>query len=457
MSGSDPLDLDERLRLAQRGELDPVSLDRQIGRAARHYELWRQALPDEPDSEDDPLQPFRGVSRRTTFNDVQGLGETDPLRGYLSRWLLCLAERRVNAPLTRALVLRRRVQQWPLRDVSLPEATLEQTLQQALRNPVRSQPWLQQLLQHGPALLDAVALSWERRSELARRWGFASWEQASGPGVDARAVAEQWLQRTQDIIDELDMPTLPRWLEVSLANGATAEWPAHLNARSLIGLFAGTPMLTVLTWDSSALPQRLAPASFVRGLWQLGEHWARASAPADQFFVVAREPFELHEQRHGALFAQLASAAPFLRHQLGCSGDKLLQSRRALQLSLLLHSRALAFRVLQAGAALEGRAALRETFADEARRCLGVPLRPEACGVLFAPRLGDEQRFIATLLAAEHETQLVEVHDEDWFRNPRAVEQVQAEVALPPRAQIEQELCERAATQLHQRILGALG
>jgi hypothetical protein len=457
MNGSDPLDLDERLRLARRGELDPVSLDREIGRAARHYEQWLRALPDDPDSEDDPLQPYRAVSRRTTFADVQGLGETDPLRSYLSRWLLCLAERRVNGPLMRALLLRCRVQKWPLHNVPLPEATLQQVLQQALRDPARCEPWLQQLSQHGPPLLDAVTPLWERRSELARRWGFASWEQASGCGVAASALAQQWLQRTQDIVHELQPQPLPRWLEVSLGCAATAEWPAHLNARSLIGLFAGTPMLTVLTWDSSALPQRLAPASFLRGLLQLGEHWARASAPADQFFVVAREPFALHEHRYGALFAQLATGVPLLRHQLGCSGDKLLQSRRALQLSLLLHSRALAFRVLQGSAALHGRSALRETFADEARRCLGVALRPEACGALFAPRLGDAQRFIATLLAAEHEAQLVEAHDEDWFRNPRAVEQLQAEVSLPPLAHVEQELCDRAAARLQQRLLAALG
>jgi hypothetical protein len=46
--------------------------------------------------------------------------------------------------------------------------------------------------------------------------------------------------------------------------------------------------------------------------------------------------------------------------------------------------------------------------------------------------LGDAQRLAGVFLAATRAAQLAEEHDEDWFRNPRAIEQLRAEARVPP-------------------------
>jgi hypothetical protein len=204
------------------------------------------------------------------------------------------------------------------------------------------------------------------------------------------------------------------------------------------------------------LPERVGPASFLRGLAGLGEQWAQALAPADQFFVVAHEPFRLHVHTHAALFGLLPCDTSFLKRQLAASPGQIESARRALHISVLIETRVRAFKVLLGRAALQGRAAFEETFVGEAERCLGVGLPPSMAGALFTPGVEDAQRLIGLLLACDRTDGLVRAHDEDWFRNPRAVDQLQSEAALPPLATAELQSVGRGSQLLADRLTAGL-
>jgi hypothetical protein len=124
----------------------------------------------------------------------------------------------------------------------------------------------------------------------------------------------------------------------------------------------------------------------------------------------------------------------FLQRQLGLGKARAQTHARALLRSAFLFTRQLALRVLQAEAALAGPSALREAFLEHATQAFGFEVPPSAAGLLFRPRLGDAQRFAGVLLAAAHAAELADDHDEDWFRNPRAIEQLRAEARTAPSA-----------------------
>jgi hypothetical protein len=46
--------------------------------------------------------------------------------------------------------------------------------------------------------------------------------------------------------------------------------------------------------------------------------------------------------------------------------------------------------------------------------------------------VGDAQRLAGLLLAATRARELADEHDEDWFRNPRAIDQLRAETRVVP-------------------------
>ena len=102
---------------------------------------------------------------------------------------------------------------------------------------------------------------------------------------------------------------------------------------------------------------------------------------------------------------------------------------------MLFETRARAFRVLLRAPVLRGHQAFRDAFAEQGVRAFGFELPPKAAGVLWQPRIEDVQHFTASFAAAERNRSLTNEHDEDWFRNPRAVEELRARArALEPTA-----------------------
>jgi hypothetical protein len=53
-------------------------------------------------------------------------------------------------------------------------------------------------------------------------------------------------------------------------------------------------------------------------------------------------------------------------------------------------------------------------------------------GVLPQLRSSDPQRFCAIALGTLLRQSIIDAHDEDWFRNPRAVDELRSNAARPP-------------------------
>jgi hypothetical protein len=63
-------------------------------------------------------------------------------------------------------------------------------------------------------------------------------------------------------------------------------------------------------------------------------------------------------------------------------------------------------------------------------------------------RADEGQRLSGLLLAASWHRRLLEAHDEDWFRNPRAIEEIRAEAEEVPEASVSPERLAKGAREL---------
>jgi hypothetical protein len=75
---------------------------------------------------------------------------------------------------------------------------------------------------------------------------------------------------------------------------------------------------------------------------------------------------------------------------------------------------------------------------------------------VFTPRPSDPGRFAGLLLASELATRLTESHDEDWYRNPRAVEEIRETARLPAATEAAPEALGRGAKELLRALTAAL-
>jgi hypothetical protein len=78
-----------------------------------------------------------------------------------------------------------------------------------------------------------------------------------------------------------------------------------------------------------------------------------------------------------------------------------------------------------------GKSLLRSQLPELSDSALGFELPESAAGVFIRVRPRDAQRFAGALLAASRHETLVQTHDEDWFRNPRAIAELRAELNEP--------------------------
>ena len=103
-------------------------------------------------------------------------------------------------------------------------------------------------------------------------------------------------------------------------------------------------------------------------------------------------------------------------------------------------------------AALRGQKALLESFEEQSVRACRVEPPRRTAGVFVRLHEDDQARFAGLLLGAATNQRLIESHDEDWFRNPRAIDQLRSEAALPPRFDADPEELTRGA-QLLSRLI----
>lgn len=436
-------------------ELDLVRLDRQISRMVGDWVRWQRRLRRGAALEHDPFVAHPFVSRQG-FERVRDRPEHDPLRGPMLRWLYRLVDDKANLPGLVALARARAVEQHPLDRPARVSLTLNQILARVLSDRARSEHWMAEWLRCAPHAAELERRVWERRREVVEHLRVDP-DALELPASGMSELALGWLGVTEGRAAEFRVSELHLHLLSTLGLEAHAGWPTRVNSETLGALFRQTRLLDSLPLDPGPLPAAMAPASFLRALARLGAAFADALAPPDQPFVVAHDAFGLRRLAHGALFAWLALTPAFLRRELGLSAGTARDHQRVLARVLFHEGRGRAVRVLLRRAALDGDRRYRDAFEELTARLFGRPLPPDLAGAMFAPRRDDAQRFVSMLLAARHARELTEDHDEDWYRNPRAVEQLRAEAARPPVTTVPTSALEAAATELQGALESMLG
>jgi hypothetical protein len=303
-----------------------------------------------------------------------------------------------------------------------------------------------------------------RRGEVLRRAGgdpLAPLLQPMPTWAALRAEAEALLAATDDLArGALGRPR--GWAE-ALASGVgqrgDVPWPRRLSPRWLLAPFEGEAgWLEVPGLRLGALPEVVGGSSVTRALAHLGARWADAAAPRHLPAPLGALPSALARTRSGALVASLLLAPAFLRRGLGLTDAEAARARRQQGLVALVALRLEAARVLLMQPALRGDGGAVHQEAEElTRRALGAPV--PAGLALALPRLRPTApaRLLSFGLAAADALRLRDQHDEDWFRNPRAVLALRDRLDRAPEPAVSEAEAAGARAALLAGLTGALG
>ena len=432
-------------------ELSPFELDRELSRvvpraraAYRALRAGREVTLSVPD-----------VLRDPETLDRVATDKSDPIAAPLLRHLYWLHLMLRTLPREGDRVRSYRIERHALDKPLSGQFTWRELLGHALRDARRRPALVDVLCERGAGLRDAGSRLFELRAELPS-FGGRSRAELELPNPDIADRARQFLSATADANASLELHSLADVLERGLAEQAADGWPRQLSLRSMNELMGSPDWLSGLRLDPGELPAALSAASFLRGFLRLGAAWNDALAPTQQPFALAHDPFGLGRATHGALFASLPLTRAFLKKQLGLGKERAVGHARALSQSTLLFARILALRVLLGEPALAGPEALREAFCEHATLAFGFEPPPEAAGLFCRPRLGDAQRLAGLLLAATRANELSQEHDEDWFRNPRAIERMRAETHAVPATTCATEALQAGVQSLTQALTSQL-
>jgi hypothetical protein len=438
-------------------ESELLAIDRQLRRLAEAWRGWRRALRQGAGLDDDPFETSRRVAGRRTLQQLSELHNADPLSTPLRRWVYRLAEQRINRPCLVELARQRRQVRYPLEAPQHGLFSLAEMLSRSLHEPPRRNSWLQAFLDHAHAAAELVALLWERRQEIARRMGLAHPDAIESPCPGIGEVAAGWLASSAELAEQTRSQQLAALVTRAVGSEASEGWPTQLSPSSLQELLRNSELFRGLRLDPGPLPAAVGASSFLRALARVGAAWADAAAPSHQPFAIAHDPYGLRRRTHGALFSLLPLSRTFAKRRLGLGTTRATDHGRVVSRIVVLESRAAALRVLLRGRALHGRVALGEAFEEQVASVFGVHLPRHCAGVLWQLHADDAQRFAGLLLGAARSERLQEEHDEDWFRNPRAAEQLRAEAARSPECEVEASELVAAADSLWRALADAAG
>ena len=439
-------------------EFNPIEIDRQLRRARASWLAWKlREDPRESAADQQPLAAYRSVTGLALFRRLGEMPEHDPLRTPLRRWVYRLAEQRIDQGSLNDLAVERQ------REHRHPDApgrvavSFASLLSRALSDPPRRELWTRLLVEHAPQVSERAVELWQRRREVARRMGLGSPAEIESPVGGMDALADQVAATTRERLRELGVGSLADLFERAIGADAPGLWPARLTPQRVLDYFRDGDLLRSVELQAAPLPASFGAASLCRALGVLGSAWFEALAPADQPFVIAHDPYGLGRHETRALFAGLPRNLRFARRHLDISTHATSDLLRGLGRIWLIDLALAAFRVRLRRHALTSERAFREAFSELAHADLGLSLPKAAAGALFALGVEDEQALAGELLAVERADALVEAHDEDWFRNPRAIEQLRFEARLPPRSTVAPERLEAASKRAIRRLTELLG
>lgn len=417
--------------------LDPISVSRELARAAEAAADWQQQLQGDTEASLDPFALFRHALGRTRFVELTELPPEDPLREPLLRWTHFLMEQRINATWAlSAANLRHRERPLPS-SVGGGRGSLAEMLFNALAQPPRRQAWWSLLESEGHGLSETEAGLWQRRQLIAEELGLADPDELQSPCPDTERWALWVIEQAHDLLAEYRTSTAAEWLDRVLGSDLRSTFPARLGESTLYDWLREARMLDELPLRSWSLPERLAPSSYLRALDELGAEFRWATAPSKQPFVVAHDPLGLEDATYGGCFAFLLLNPDFLQRRLGLTGGSLRDQQRVLAVTVCFEWVLRAMKVVLRKAALRSAKETAQLFTELGYRALGFELPASLLHVVPRLRAEDPQRFVGLASGGAMSARLTEAHDLDWYRNPRAAEQVRAEAEFSPVVRIE--------------------
>lgn len=405
-------------------ELSSLSFDRVLRDAAR--ELERRAASGESQSDalpdlllDEEVLPWLRESRTK-----------DPLAPTLEAWLLRLRE---QAQLSARRAELTRAQRDVPRAITEPERTLlplAQMFRLSLARPRERAAYLRSYFAAGGELGELVRRLWEERQQFAESLGTSldSWEVAD-PALSPAAGA--FVAETRGAFETLGVYEPAQLVTILLAESAAEGWPARLTPRTTFDLLGDPTWTHGLRVRPFAVPEARGASSFSLGLTQAGRAICDAANALRSPFVLATDVFDLRRHTLGALLGMLPLSAAFATRRLGLGPSRVPDQQRALARAALANLRVAAFRVLLRDLLRGSASRLRSELPELSTSALGFELPFELAGVFIRVRPRDSQRFAGALLAARRYERLIEAHDEDWFRNPRAIAELRAELGEP--------------------------
>jgi hypothetical protein len=411
--------------------VDTFSLDRELVAMARARGGFMRALRAGTAEE----HTFEYTTRAATAELVRSLGETasiDPLAKPLQRWVYRLYEERALADFSIALS-----RAWYHDPHELDRPVRGSFTLSALRRSALSErgeqrrAFLDALFDRGNHAVERFSRHTERRAELAAGAGLPTPLAFERPNDTVPDAASRVLDATGDALATLGIETLPQLLETSLARETTARFPSRLTPRSLADLIGARGLTENMELTEDELPAPLGSSSFLVGLDRTGAAIRTAHVNRSLPFATTHEPYALPERTYGALVALLALNPAFAERRLDVDKSRRREHGRSAGAVVLLRARMLALRVRLAGELVRSLSGFARCYPEETHRALGIEVSPRAAGLLFTPRPGDDARLAGFLLAFSLENELIETHDEDWFRNPRAIEELRERARLP--------------------------
>ncbi len=245
----------------------------------------------------------------------------------------------------------------------------------------------------------------------------------------ALTLAKALVAATDDIASDLGGGLLDH-ATLALGLDATEGWPARLTFRWLSDVFAPGGLVAGLQ-PSFSLPQAWGAMSFARAMGLMGAAVLDASRPESMPFSIHKSPRGHRQHARRMLFAQVVTENDFARRVLGLGRDRVRTHQRHVSRALCHSLRFDALRVLVSHALLDGQAAGRERFREITDRHFGGAADPVLIGVFPRLRPADGPALVGAVTAFGNRRAIMERHDEDWYRNPHAIEMVRHENAAP--------------------------
>lgn len=408
---------------------DPLRLDRSLSDFARRYRQFVAALAisDAPEHAFELAPPE--VDEELLY-DLLRRPDPDPFTVGAARWLGFLL-------VEQAVIAERRAWSQALHrarhPIHLPEAgsfTLAEMRERALTESERRNDWMAAFQKCAGELSSKRFALWEARLVSAERLGIET--EYEGERLQrVRELAGAFITETNDAYAEFGVRSWKALLDIAIGADVPGEWPSRINTRTMAELLHEGGWFDGLSPEGFEARRFLGASSAMRGLILLGRVWHDAAASPRLPFALAREPGALRGRTAGALFGLLPLGASFAERRLRIGRAQTRDTLRKVARVALIGARQSAMRALLQAESGKSQSAYQDRFIELGPQCLHFEVPPELAGAVLMSdhALAD---FTGLLLAASRARQLMEKHDEDWFRNPRAARELRADFESPP-------------------------